>query len=998
METLDDLLPESDGEGGASGIGAPFSFAALSRGLMQTDNILPTSKHETGEPKMPACADLSCNFSVGSLCSESNPADDLCSGDGVDDQDGRGLKTQGLWGISSLDGSSKDPFARGSALLHAASSAQTTVDGGASPAPNSDEGTEGGIGLSPGSTPRSSASLEPPHGLLGSELFAKSALVRASTNREVDPDQSIVTDEQGSDQEQDICMTESVGTVSTQMQSRNTVSTMSENHRSFSNSTANMHDSDDILENPIKASGAYKLDASDAGPSHTQQNPVIRDTVPATPKVASTAVNEAAPPQPRAFLKKGSRMARWDVPKDDRATGVSKPSVSTGMKKSLRLQPRSASEPAVARKLPGSHPDAAPCEDQQEGYSAAHKVDTPNSRQQSQASAVSHCTSQPTRAQPRVDTQWGSGIQVANSNVESTKTGTKDQTVLSSRKTPTHKEMHDVLCDDWTDTLPWDCRGNNLDLELDLDEFVDRNSMKKHFSSEPPTSNVVASYFQSTSSPVASNLQSAHQSMQHEHCNNKRYSKARHPQWEGEDAYSVLYNQKSVCGETAQETAQKPSHPTLHPNFTALEQEAQQKASALDQQVSKCEQEAERLKKLQARAEQAERDFQREREKLWCEVEAERHALHAEFDVERAALKRERRRLSQGAERQRLQLTEDREMVEEKRKLREHSEQLEEEMKEKDKRWQRTVDRLQRQITDLNRKNVELQEEVKRANSQAQQLQNMPPSHELRRSASTASARGRRQHTSNTAPKAGNVNDCMMLQPGQSSTSSSSLHPRPVDVTAGPRRNTGFDGVFAGRRGSSASASQIPDFNPATRIAGKRDDRNQDPGRVKSGNGSEQQLQPQDSSSAAADDLPSPSTAWSSTDIKEVRSLEGRTERIFKDGRREIEFANGLRKVIWTDGRTTVMFQNGDQKEMHPDGVVVYHYCATGAVQTTLPDGAELYQFADGQFEHHRADSSKEIRFPNGTSKRIFADGSEEVCFPDGTIKRTPGVNETVPK
>ena len=93
---------------------------------------------------------------------------------------------------------------------------------------------------------------------------------------------------------------------------------------------------------------------------------------------------------------------------------------------------------------------------------------------------------------------------------------------------------------------------------------------------------------------------------------------------------------------------------------------------------------------------------------------------------------------------------------------------------------------------------------------------------------------------------------------------------------------------------------------------------------------------------------------------------------------------------MWPDGQTSVMFQNGDLKEIRSDGVVVYHYRATGAVQTTLTDGTELYQFSDGQTERHSLDGSKEIRFPNGTTKKIYSNGSEEVCFADGTIKTTP--------
>jgi len=104
----------------------------------------------------------------------------------------------------------------------------------------------------------------------------------------------------------------------------------------------------------------------------------------------------------------------------------------------------------------------------------------------------------------------------------------------------------------------------------------------------------------------------------------------------------------------------------------------------------------------------------------------------------------------------------------------------------------------------------------------------------------------------------------------------------------------------------------------------------------------------------------------------------------------ELCFNKPLTEVMWPDGQTSVMFQNGDLKEIRSDGVVVYHYRATGAVQTTLTDGTELYQFSDGQTERHCLDGSKEIRFPNGTTKKIYSNGSEEVCFADGTIKTTP--------
>jgi len=274
---------------------------------------------------------------------------------------------------------------------------------------------------------------------------------------------------------------------------------------------------------------------------------------------------------------------------------------------------------------------------------------------------------------------------------------------------------------DWADSVPWDCR----DLALDLD-FEDDLGLEE-IEGEPPTSNVVRSYFHS---PATSAPSSAAR---------RATPPTRSAHWEGADAFSALYGrQAATAGDgtlssaaaasrrRAGEGGRKSSKSSEPPSATSAEQEtlaeeARARLAALDEELKKYEKENETLKKLQAQAKAAERDITREREKLWKEVEAERTALHAEFDVERAAMRKERRRLAEAADRQRQQQREERGAAEERQRLVEKSEQLEEEMKEKEKRWQRTVDRLQRQVTDFTRKNSELQEEVKRLNTQAAQ-------------------------------------------------------------------------------------------------------------------------------------------------------------------------------------------------------------------------------------------------------------------------------------
>ncbi|CAK0889073.1 unnamed protein product [Prorocentrum cordatum] len=232
---------------------------------------------------------------------------------------------------------------------------------------------------------------------------------------------------------------------------------------------------------------------------------------------------------------------------------------------------------------------------------------------------------------------------------------------------------------------------------------------------DAPTSQVVRSYWDQAlgASPAAPAPPPAHG--------------RRSPHWEGAAAHSAMYSASEQAGGGGRSPELGVERAPLLDDAEARRAEAalleQGRAAQLEQQARRVEREAEALKRLQAQAQQSERDVQREREKLWQEVEAEKRALHEEFDAERAALRRERRRLSVGAERQRQQLLEDREAQQERQRLQEQNLQLEEEMREKEKRWQRSIDRLQRQVADLTRKNAELQEEVRRANQQAQQAQ-----------------------------------------------------------------------------------------------------------------------------------------------------------------------------------------------------------------------------------------------------------------------------------
>ena len=104
-------------------------------------------------------------------------------------------------------------------------------------------------------------------------------------------------------------------------------------------------------------------------------------------------------------------------------------------------------------------------------------------------------------------------------------------------------------------------------------------------------------------------------------------------------------------------------------------------------------------------------------------------------------------------------------------------------------------------------------------------------------------------------------------------------------------------------------------------------------------------------------------------------------------GKKEMVYSNGIRKEIYPDGYSVVYFTNKDVKQCFVDGRTVYHYAEAKTIQTTFPDGMQLFKFANGQIEKHFPDGSKEISFQDGTVKCVYPDGQEESVFPDGTVQ-----------
>mmetsp|Transcript_25336 Transcript_25336/g.69670 ORF Transcript_25336/g.69670 Transcript_25336/m.69670 type:complete len:1084 (-) Transcript_25336:277-3528(-) len=854
------------------------------------------------------------------------------------------------------------PFQSGASLPRAMTSVQTTADGGAS-TPTSSEGNSGvGAGPSPHSTPRSPFSAGTGHGLFEDELCAHSALVSKSVNtlrvsglenspangNHISKDGSsngtrggIVRDSPEGIEEHSLCGEPPCGFPS--------------------------RDAEEDIGNAEEASILVSSNYTEGGSASSGAVPgvqTIAATVSCDPAAAEangdsliawcTASARTNPgPKPHPFLKKGARMPRSDLPRSGTGPSPTKPISNPVAKKPPRLQLRASSEPTPPRRTTSHDAFSSAFLPEEEAKGDLHDDTIAGLMNDNAPHQVS-----PTGGV--YETTFGEGGDgfMARTTQQAELMGDckvpHPHTVRSSL--PQLGCGEDGVVDAWGDSVPWDCRGIDVELELNLDECLSSSRQTGSSAGEPPTSQVVKSYFHGSCSSSSRQKSAAipeRLSGSQPPSQRQAGCPSRRKQQEGLGTYAAIYGSTAPAAEGSADKALD----SLHAGEAAsqgfgvakVEQETRQRLMALEQQMKSCEREREDLKKLQAQAEQSERDLSRERQKLWREVESERRALHAEFDAERAALRKEKRRIGQGAERQRQQLAEDREMLEERRRLQDRTEQLEEEMREKEKRWQRTVDRLQRQISDLTKKNQELQDEVRRANQQAHQAQHGVAWNELpRRSASATSARGRRQSISKCTTKAA----CSLVREAPVAGGAAAFVAAAAAAVVAPAPTASAQCCYPG---------VSKDGTPTAAVGSTASD--------------------------AQRSLPT-------QEVQEVRNLDGRTERIFVDGRREVEFANGLRKIMWPDGHSSVLFQNGDKKEIHPDGVIVYHYSATGAVQTTLPDGSDLYHFSDGQFEQHNPDGSKEIRFPNGTSKRVFPDGSEEVCFVDGTVRRTPSTTK----
>jgi len=131
------------------------------------------------------------------------------------------------------------------------------------------------------------------------------------------------------------------------------------------------------------------------------------------------------------------------------------------------------------------------------------------------------------------------------------------------------------------------------------------------------------------------------------------------------------------------------------------------------------------------------------------------------------------------------------------------------------------------------------------------------------------------------------------------------------------------------------------------------------------------------------------------SDAVTARSVgaDGKAEKLYRSGKREITYSNGTRKIVLPSGHVTLYFSNGDKKRTFPSGKSTYWYHEAETLHTQLASGVQIFQFQKSQqTEKHFPDGSKEILYPDGIFKIMYPDGSEETMYDNGTVRSAGGV------
>ena len=95
--------------------------------------------------------------------------------------------------------------------------------------------------------------------------------------------------------------------------------------------------------------------------------------------------------------------------------------------------------------------------------------------------------------------------------------------------------------------------------------------------------------------------------------------------------------------------------------------------------------------------------------------------------------------------------------------------------------------------------------------------------------------------------------------------------------------------------------------------------------------------------------------------VEQFVGHDGKIQRIYQNGKKEVIFNNGVKRESFPDGYTIVYFNNQDIKQTYADGKVVYFFAEAQTTQTTFPDKLQVFKFSNNQIEKHFPDKTKEI-------------------------------------
>ena len=117
--------------------------------------------------------------------------------------------------------------------------------------------------------------------------------------------------------------------------------------------------------------------------------------------------------------------------------------------------------------------------------------------------------------------------------------------------------------------------------------------------------------------------------------------------------------------------------------------------------------------------------------------------------------------------------------------------------------------------------------------------------------------------------------------------------------------------------------------------------------------------------------------------LKNTIESDGKIINLYTNNKKEIIFQSGVKKEIFDDGYQLVHFPNGDMKQSLQDGKKIYYFFDAKTVQTTFPNGVNVFKFNNNQIEKHYPDGSKFIIFPDGSKRRVSKDGIENNYLSD---------------